>query len=65
MKNIFLSLLFLNLSACSIINIFEEGGDEKQLVLHLEACGEKKNSSYFMKSLWKYKFVVKIYYLKK
>ena len=51
MKNIFLSLLFLNLSACSIINIFEEGDDEKHLVLHLEACGEKKNSSYFMKSL--------------
>ena len=60
MKNIFLSLLFLNLSACSIINIFEEGDDEKHLVLHLEACGEKKNSSYFMKSL-----VVKKYYLKK
>ncbi len=42
MKNIFLSLLFLNLSACSIINIFEEEDDEKHLVLHLEACGEKK-----------------------
>ena len=44
MKNIFLSLLFLNLSACSIINIFEEEDDEKHLVLHLEACGEKKRN---------------------
>ena len=51
MKNIFLALLTVNLSACSIINIFEDDG--KYLKLHLEACG------------WKYKFVVKIYYLKK
>ena len=40
MKNIFLALLTVNLSACSIINIFEDNG--KYLKLHLEACGEKK-----------------------
>ena len=40
MKNIFLALLTVNLSACSIINIFEDDG--KYLKLHLEACGEKK-----------------------
>ena len=43
MKNIFLALLDLHASACSVINIFEEeDDDEKHLVLHLEACGEKK-----------------------
>lgn len=40
MKNMFLALFAVNLSACSIINIFED--NEKYLVLHLEACGEKK-----------------------
>lgn len=38
MKNIFLALLALHASACSVINIFEEG----DVALHLEACGEKR-----------------------
>jgi len=42
MKNIFLALLALHASACSVINIFEEDDNETYLTLHLEACGEKR-----------------------